>query len=441
MLVSSQANLKDLLANPNPTRMHDDSWRLRRSQSQRPALRLDIGHPTVVPPVPKVRPLPAPPPPQMALTTTTSIFSSAATTPTTAASSALSPVLRPLPPPPPLPTIKLPPVTPTTPTRTRVAPRGMRTKRSRSESSSAPRAQAELAFDAKVGSWVVVPSRRQAEVGVAPLNVQKRHGELMSPRSTKNKGKGKARAVDQMESLSENEPHPLQGLSPYTRSISRKPPSSYRPYPHALPPIPPPPLPSTTDAPPPLPPKPTPDIIYEYGAADDLPSDSSSTSSTENDLYRSYVDDGFERSRSPSPIQYARRNSIEGLYDDDDDDDDYLIPSNRRRNAARSTILEPLVFSDNPSPIDPFDDWDVDDQPRRGRQSELGHGSAHSFTSSTQTRGRARSAESVLRYVDMDISSPPQFTWEEEDTTRGRPRERKKDKDKKGAFGLRLFAD
>ncbi|KAG7446750.1 uncharacterized protein BT62DRAFT_84939 [Guyanagaster necrorhizus] len=440
MLVSSQANLKDLLANPNPPTMHDDSWRIRRTQSQRPALRLDIGHPNVAPNVPKIRPLPAPPPSTMTTTTTTtmSIFSSAASTPTTAASSAFSPVLRPLPPPPPLPTIKLPPMTPTTPTRTRVAPRGMRTKRSRSESSSAPRAQAELAFDAKVGSWVVVPSRRPTEVVVAPLNVQKlsvSRGEVVLSRSAKGKGKGKARAVDQMESLSENEPHPLQGLSPYSRSISRKSPSSYRPYPHALPPLP------TTDNPPPLPKKPTPDVIYEYGAADDVPSDTSSTSSTENELYRSYVDDGFDRSRSPSPIQYARRNSIEGLYDDDDDDD-YLLPSNRRRNAARSAILEPLVFSDNPSPVDAFDDWDVDDHPRRGRQSEIGHGSTHSFTSFTQTRGRARSAESVLHYVDMEISSPPHFTWEgEEDTTRGRPRDRKKDKDKKGAFGLRIFAD
>ncbi|KAF9028139.1 hypothetical protein BDZ89DRAFT_1066290 [Hymenopellis radicata] len=230
------------------------------------------------------------------------------------------------------------------PQRPKVGPRGMRTtKRSRSASES----RAQIAFDASSGSWVVVPPDH-------------------APPSVKDKGKGRARDPPPVaplsirkHSASSSRPRPTPpefDLNVLSRAHMAKKLMVHNPD-------------DEEDAPPLHK-----HVIVEYGSESDHSKESKeeqrqSSPSPDPTLFRSYVDIVPAVERSPSPMRYARRDSLDSLYSPS--------PSHRKASPPLSPLFtgpspsphieDTIIFSDNPSPT--LDDDDLLDLPPRRRKT------------------------------------------------------------------------
>ncbi|KAF8908404.1 hypothetical protein CPB85DRAFT_779412 [Mucidula mucida] len=323
--------------------------------SRRPSLRVDIG----------MRPLPPPPNAHNNHNNNNNSIASGSTngtssssisggwmtgsTPATSPPSAYQPSQRPL------------------PQRPKVGPRGMRTtKRSRSASES----RAQIAFDASSGSWVVVPPDNHAKdkgkgrardpPPVAPLSIRKHSASSSRPRPTP----------------------PEFDLNVLSRAHMAKKLMVHNPD-------------DEEDAPPLHK-----HVIVEYGSESDHSKEEQrrqSSPSPDPTLFRSYVDIVPPLDRSPSPMRYARRDSLDSLYSPSPRPSPPLSPL-FAGPAPSPSIEDTIIFSDNPSPT--LDDDELLDLPPRRRKTR-----ARSLSPSTSMYTYAPSSNYAKSQYAPSISS------------------------------------
>ncbi|KIY66224.1 hypothetical protein CYLTODRAFT_455566 [Cylindrobasidium torrendii FP15055 ss-10] len=257
------------------------------------------------------------------------------------------------------------------PQRPRVAPKGVRTRRSRSASDS----RAQMAFDAQTGAWVVVGGSAAGNGGPATAvpKVDKGKGRMHPPLPVAGSGTPPVTPLTiRKHSASRSRPpeHDLNVLTQRhtARKLMVQNPDDEVQHIHDH-------------------------VIIEYAEEEVTPPPppKEDSSGEDDSLFRSYVDSG-DPERSPSPMRFGRRDSVESLALDMSPTRSHEPPLSPLFTgpAPSPRIEDEMIFSDNPSPtVEYLDDeeelFDVPSRRRNKRHRARSLSPSSSYATSTNT--------------------------------------------------------